>query len=198
MKWAPECMKISGFMHGVNNPELTKRLNEHVPNTLEEMMTTTTAFIRGETAALSKKKVHIPWKPQDQSKRYNFERRSDFQNQPRDGRGLSKFTLLNRTPKEIFAAESEKFKPPPPMVTPVDKRSSNKLCEFHNDKGHSTDECMQLKKQIKELVKAGKLSYFIKEIREERDKLKNRKKEAPAKEKAAAIYMIQPWHRVTR
>ncbi|GJS91351.1 reverse transcriptase domain-containing protein [Tanacetum coccineum] len=92
MKGAPECMKISGFMHGVNNPELTKRLNEHVPKTLEEMMITTTAFIRGETAAASKKKVHTPWKPQDQSKRHTSERRSDFRNQPRDGRGSSKLT----------------------------------------------------------------------------------------------------------
>ncbi|GJR29150.1 reverse transcriptase domain-containing protein [Tanacetum coccineum] len=33
MKGAPECMRISGFMHGINNPELTKRLNEHVPKT---------------------------------------------------------------------------------------------------------------------------------------------------------------------
>ncbi|GJW62961.1 reverse transcriptase domain-containing protein [Tanacetum coccineum] len=121
MKGAPECMKISGFMHGVNNPELTKRLNEHVPKTLEEMMTTTAAFIRGETAAASKKKVHTPWKPQDQSKRHNSERRSDFRNQPRDGRGLSKFTPLNRTPKEIFAAESEKFKPPPPMNSSIEE-----------------------------------------------------------------------------
>ncbi|GJX14365.1 reverse transcriptase domain-containing protein [Tanacetum coccineum] len=198
MKGAPECMKISGFMHGVNNPELTKRLNERVPKTLEEMMTMTTAFIRGETVAASKKKVHTPWKPQDQSKRHTSKRRSDFRNQPRDGWGSNKFTPLNRTPKEIFAAESEKFKPPPPMVTLADKRSRNKFCEFHNDKGHSTDECMQLKKQIEELVKAGKLSHFIKEIRQDRDKQKNRKKEAPAKEKAAAIYMIQPWHRVTR
>ncbi|GJY41832.1 hypothetical protein Tco_0429102 [Tanacetum coccineum] len=55
------------------------------------------------------------------------------------------------TPKEIFAAESEKFKPPPPMVTPADKRNNNKFCEFHNDKGHTTDEYVQLKKQIKEL-----------------------------------------------
>nr|GEU91761.1 reverse transcriptase domain-containing protein [Tanacetum cinerariifolium] len=46
MKGAPECMRISGFMHGVNNPKLTKRLNEHVPKTMEEMMITTTAFIR--------------------------------------------------------------------------------------------------------------------------------------------------------
>nr|GEV48472.1 reverse transcriptase domain-containing protein [Tanacetum cinerariifolium] len=55
MKGAPECMRISGFMHGVNNLELTKRLNEHVPKTMEEMMITTTTFIR-EAAAASKKK----------------------------------------------------------------------------------------------------------------------------------------------
>nr|GEV66471.1 reverse transcriptase domain-containing protein [Tanacetum cinerariifolium] len=59
MKGDPECMRISGFMHGVNNPELTKRLNEHVPKTMEEMMITTTAFKRGEAAAASKKKGHI-------------------------------------------------------------------------------------------------------------------------------------------
>nr|GEZ63129.1 reverse transcriptase domain-containing protein [Tanacetum cinerariifolium] len=57
MKGTPECMRISGFMHGVNNLELIKRLNEHVPKTMEEMMITTTAFIRGEAAAASKKKV---------------------------------------------------------------------------------------------------------------------------------------------
>nr|GEW39358.1 reverse transcriptase domain-containing protein [Tanacetum cinerariifolium] len=62
MKGALECMRISGYMHGVNNPELIKRLNEHVPKTLKEMMTATAAFIRGETTAASKKKVHIPWK----------------------------------------------------------------------------------------------------------------------------------------
>nr|GEU42228.1 reverse transcriptase domain-containing protein [Tanacetum cinerariifolium] len=111
MKGAPECLGIFGFMHGVNNPELTKRLNEHVPKTLEEMMTTT-EVLYGE-------------KPL---------------NQPKDGRGSNKFTPLTKTPKEIFAAESGKFKPPPPMVTPLEKRSSNKFCEFHNDKGHSTDE----------------------------------------------------------
>nr|GEV93468.1 reverse transcriptase domain-containing protein [Tanacetum cinerariifolium] len=47
MKGSLECMRISGFMHGVNNAELTKRLNDHVPKTMEEMMITTTAFIRG-------------------------------------------------------------------------------------------------------------------------------------------------------
>nr|GEX96776.1 reverse transcriptase domain-containing protein [Tanacetum cinerariifolium] len=59
MKGAPECMRISEFMHGVNNSELTKRRNEHVPNTMKEMMITTTAFIRGEAAAAGKKKGDV-------------------------------------------------------------------------------------------------------------------------------------------
>ncbi|GJZ44887.1 reverse transcriptase domain-containing protein [Tanacetum coccineum] len=84
------------------------------------------------------------------------------------------------------------------MVTQVEKRSNNKFYKFHNDKGHSTDECVQLKKQIEELVRAGKLSHFIKEIRKDKDQQKTGKKDAPAKDKAAAIYMIQPWQRVTR
>ncbi|GKB46358.1 hypothetical protein Tco_0897111, partial [Tanacetum coccineum] len=65
MMGAPECMRISGFMHGVNNPALTKRLNEHVPKTMEEMMIAITAFIRGEAAAAGKKKGHASWRAQD-------------------------------------------------------------------------------------------------------------------------------------
>nr|GFB72777.1 reverse transcriptase domain-containing protein [Tanacetum cinerariifolium] len=115
---------------------------------MEEMMITTTAFIRGEAAAASKKKDHVSWKPQDQSKRHTSDKRSGFRGHSREGKGSNRFTPLTRTPKEILAAEASKFQPPPPMVTPVEKRSGNKFCDFHNDKGHSTDECMQLKKQI--------------------------------------------------
>ncbi|GKA52268.1 reverse transcriptase domain-containing protein [Tanacetum coccineum] len=74
IKGALECMRISGFMHGVNNPELTKCLNEHVPKTMEEIMT----FIRGETAAAFKKKGHTSWKPLDQPKRHVSEQKYDF------------------------------------------------------------------------------------------------------------------------
>ncbi|GKE26376.1 hypothetical protein Tco_1441760 [Tanacetum coccineum] len=80
----------------------------------------------------------------------------------------------------------------------MEKRSNNKFCDIHNDKGHSTDECMQLKKQIEELVRAGKLSHLIKEIKHGRDQPKVEKKEVPAKDKSMAIYMIQPRHRMTR
>ncbi|GJX37012.1 reverse transcriptase domain-containing protein [Tanacetum coccineum] len=189
MQGAPECMQIFGFMHGVNNPELTKRLNEHVPKTMEEMMIITTAFIRGKVLPHPKRKaIHRGNHKTSPNDMLPSENPTSKVSRGNDG-GLAGLPLT-KTPKEILAVEAGKFKPPPPMVTLAEKRSSNKFCDFHNDKGHSTDECMQLKKQIKELVQAGKLLYLIKEIKQGRDQMKNGKKEAPAKEKSLAIYMI--------
>ncbi|GJV34124.1 reverse transcriptase domain-containing protein [Tanacetum coccineum] len=80
------------------------------------------------------------------------------------------------------------------MVTPLEKRSNiSKFCEFHNDKGHSTNEWVQLKKEIEELVRAGKLSQFVKGIRQEKDQQRPGKKDIPTKDKAASIYMIRSW-----
>nr|GEV26415.1 reverse transcriptase domain-containing protein [Tanacetum cinerariifolium] len=110
MKGAPECMRIYGFMHGVNNPELTKRLNEHVPKTMEEMITATTTFIREETAAASKKKGHTSWKPHDQPKRHVSKRRYDFRGQPREGRRSNRTTRQKVT--QSFAHVREITFPP--------------------------------------------------------------------------------------
>ncbi|GJT41641.1 reverse transcriptase domain-containing protein [Tanacetum coccineum] len=84
------------------------------------------------------------------------------------------------------------------MVTPAEKRDPNKYCEFHADTGHSTDECMQLRRQIEEMIKSGKLSQFIKELKQN-DKPKAQKKgETAGKDKPLAILMIQPWERVAK
>ncbi|GJV77396.1 hypothetical protein Tco_1508980 [Tanacetum coccineum] len=109
-----------------------------------------------------------------------------------------RFSLLTKIPREIFALEKEKFKAPPPMVTHVEKKDPNKYCEFHADTGHSTNECMQLRKQIDEMIKSGKLSQFIKELKQN-DKPKAQKMgETAEKDKPLAILMIQPLERVAK
>ncbi|GJS91357.1 hypothetical protein Tco_0773993 [Tanacetum coccineum] len=50
--------------------------------------------------------------------------------------------------KEIFITESEKFKPPPPMVTPSDKRSSNKFCEQDRDKQNNGKKDALVKEKV--------------------------------------------------
>ncbi|GKB65993.1 reverse transcriptase domain-containing protein [Tanacetum coccineum] len=64
VKGAPECMRISGFVHGITNPELIKRLHDKIPKTVDEMMRVTTYFLRGEVAASNheRKKSFPPWK----------------------------------------------------------------------------------------------------------------------------------------
>nr|GEU33276.1 hypothetical protein [Tanacetum cinerariifolium] len=126
-------------------------------NTMEEMMITTTAFMRGEAAATSKKKGHTSWRAHDQSKRQTSQKKFNFRGHPREGRGSSRFTPLQ--------GRQKKFLRP---------------------------------RLIEELVRAGKLSHLIKEIKHGRDQSKAGKKEIPAKDKPAAIYMIRSWQRMTR
>ncbi|GJU79929.1 reverse transcriptase domain-containing protein [Tanacetum coccineum] len=195
---APECMKISEFMHGITHPELIKRLYEKIPRSMDEMYRVTTSFLQGEVAAFSysRKKAPAPWRQPEEGNKPNFKK--GFKNKQRSDRKPDRFSLLTKTPKEIFALEKGKFKAPPPMVTPVEKRDPNKYCEFHADTGHSTDECMQLRKQIDEMIKSGKLSQFIKELKQN-DKPKTQKKgETAGKDKPLAILMIQPWERVAK
>ncbi|GKC92320.1 reverse transcriptase domain-containing protein [Tanacetum coccineum] len=76
VKGAPEVMRISGFMHGITNPELIKRLHDKIPKSVDEMWKITTAFLRGEVAAgnQERKKTFPPWKQQDVGHRQNFKK----------------------------------------------------------------------------------------------------------------------------
>nr|GEX99852.1 reverse transcriptase domain-containing protein [Tanacetum cinerariifolium] len=64
VKGAPECMRISGFVHEITNPELIKRLHDKIPKTMDEMRRVTTSFLRREVAASNheRKKSFPPWK----------------------------------------------------------------------------------------------------------------------------------------
>ncbi|GJW81220.1 hypothetical protein Tco_0145195 [Tanacetum coccineum] len=109
VKGTPECMRISGFMHRITNPDLIKRLHDKILKSVDEIIKVTTSFLRGEVAA-----------------------------------------------------------------------------------GHNTDEYMHLKRQIEELLKVGKLSHLINELKQNngRDQTKPGKKgEASNKDKPLAILM---------
>ncbi|GJX34120.1 hypothetical protein Tco_0245677 [Tanacetum coccineum] len=79
------------------------------------------------------------------------------------------------------------------MSGPAENQNKNKFCEFHRDKGHNTDECIHLKKQIDEEVKSGQLSHLIKELKQGNNKGEHakadKKRETFGKEKATAIFM---------
>ncbi|GKE47333.1 hypothetical protein Tco_1478591 [Tanacetum coccineum] len=73
---APKCMRISGFVHGITNPELIKRLNDKIPKTVDEMIRVATSFLRREVAASNheRKKLFPPWKQQEGNQKQNFKK----------------------------------------------------------------------------------------------------------------------------
>ncbi|GJU64636.1 hypothetical protein Tco_1246471 [Tanacetum coccineum] len=168
VKGALECIRISGFKHGITNPELIKRLHDNIPKSVDEMIRVTTTFLQGEvvTSNQVRKKTLPPWKQREARRKQNFERRGDFRNQQRLEQRRDKFTLLTKSAKEILALDKGKFKTLPPMTTPVEKRNNNKFCKFHKEVRHNTDECMHLRRQIEKLIKGGKLFHVIKELKQ--------------------------------
>ncbi|GJR49333.1 reverse transcriptase domain-containing protein [Tanacetum coccineum] len=83
----------------------------------------------------------------------------------------------------------------------IEKRNTSKFYEFHREVGHTTNECMHLKRKIKEMLKAGKLSYLIKELKQSngKDQAKAAKKEETSgKDKSLAFLMVQPWQKVSK
>ncbi|GKF23554.1 reverse transcriptase domain-containing protein, partial [Tanacetum coccineum] len=76
VKGAPKCMKISGFMHGITNSELIKRLHDKIRKSVDEMMRVTTAFLRGEVAASNRerKKPFSSWKQHETSQKHSFKK----------------------------------------------------------------------------------------------------------------------------
>ncbi|GJX02742.1 reverse transcriptase domain-containing protein [Tanacetum coccineum] len=73
---APECMKISGFIHRITHPKLIKRLYEKIPRSMDEMYRVTTSFLHGEVAAFShsRKKAPVPWRQPEEGNKPNFKK----------------------------------------------------------------------------------------------------------------------------
>ncbi|GJV55083.1 reverse transcriptase domain-containing protein [Tanacetum coccineum] len=83
---APECMKISGFMHGITHPELIKILYEKILRLMDEMYRVTMSFLQREVAAFShsRKKAPAQWKQPEGGNKPNFKK--GFKNKQRSDR----------------------------------------------------------------------------------------------------------------
>ncbi|XP_021727143.1 uncharacterized protein LOC110694271 [Chenopodium quinoa] len=88
------------------------------------------------------------------------------QNQQRSGRparglGLyNSYTQLNTPRAAIYSVNQNKedWSRPAPMIT--NGRDVKKYCMFHRDVGHYTEECVQLKENIKDLIRKGRMSQY--------------------------------------
>ena len=61
------------------------------------------------------------------------------------------------------------------------KHNQNKYCRFHRDHEHDTDECFDLKQQIENLIRQGKLrNFFGRDYKDEKLKAKVEESSRPS------------------
>ncbi|GJW12388.1 reverse transcriptase domain-containing protein [Tanacetum coccineum] len=100
-----EILQISGFMNGINNQDLIKKLNDKIPSTFDETMKRTRSFVQGEAAAAitETRKSFLAKEQVKQSDNTNQNWKANYKNRRRENANKL-FTSLIMTPKEILAA----------------------------------------------------------------------------------------------
>nr|GEX75482.1 reverse transcriptase domain-containing protein [Tanacetum cinerariifolium] len=158
IKGVPPVLRIYVFMHGHGHPELGKKLNDKISKTVDEMWERVRAFIRRETAPDTIEVIRSTrWEKSDGKSSW-----SENQNRSRN--------------IEILAIDNVNFHPPPLMVGTPKKRNMNKFRDYHQDRGHNTNDRYHLKKQIEEAVALGRLAHIVKDIRQSGQKSKGSSK----------------------
>ncbi|PWA92519.1 hypothetical protein CTI12_AA075010 [Artemisia annua] len=142
-----------------------KHIDKYIRGLVLQIRRRVRAFIRGKTTTGTTYAVKIPYgdkgtektsysKGQNGSRNRNNRRwceRNMVTCAPYAKR--DRFTPLIKTPKDILAMNNVSFPSPPPMTGPSAKRNMNKFCYYYGDRGHNTNDCYHLKRQIEEMKK---------------------------------------------
>ncbi|XP_010513511.1 PREDICTED: uncharacterized protein LOC104789525 [Camelina sativa] len=84
-----------------------------------------------------------------------------------------------RSPRSDSRVEmGETVRWPPKMKAPDNKRNTSRWCEFYDDNGHMTEDCISLRMEVNELLKKGYLREYLS------DKTRNRLEGENNKQKA--------------
>nr|XP_043639210.1 uncharacterized protein LOC122610277 [Erigeron canadensis] len=180
----PESQQVSGFTLALLPGDLQDDLSKRIPLTYGKATDRAFDFIRSrETALLVKGAVGKDrpggslgmsggsggrYDARRNDRRFDHrdtKRREERRDDRRVRRNIPYDRVINlvKSPRENFKTErvAEDFKPPRPMIHRSGKKDMSKYCEFHEDHGHETNACRELKIEIKRALDEGKLEYLV-------------------------------------
>ncbi|GJR02452.1 hypothetical protein Tco_0525436 [Tanacetum coccineum] len=101
--------------------------------------------------------------PRQQGQRYDSRR---FENRRHEVNQLG-FEALVKRPKEILATDLQlQLSPCPPMIRTSKKENLDRYCDYHGEKGHYTNDCYQLKRQLEAAMESEKLNHLVRDVRQ--------------------------------
>ncbi|XP_021847865.2 uncharacterized protein [Spinacia oleracea] len=138
--------------------EALRKANEYIRS--DELMLISHPTIGGQ-AVQSARKDHVPTQQQnfrkESGRKEGYHQRGGYQARQSVG-AYQVYTPLNTARAAIYAvSKSAAWRKPLPLNTPGNNKN---FCAFHNDHGHYTEHCKELKDNIEELVRKGYLSQY--------------------------------------
>ena len=165
-------VQLTTFKAGLRSRDLVASLTKNPPRTMAEMLLKAQNYMNAEDAVAA---IRDDEKPGDKGrkddeckgqKRERPDRRTTDVNRRKDDKGTRtiKFTpLVMPVNKILMQIKDEHYlKWPRPLHSSPHIRDKNKYCRFHKDHGHYMKDCRDLKEQIEELIRKGKLQKYVK------------------------------------
>ncbi|GJS19239.1 reverse transcriptase domain-containing protein [Tanacetum coccineum] len=172
-----EEQRISGFVHGLKTRSLVEFLSMDLPTTYKGVMEKTYTWIEAKDVATN-------GAPNDHRESFNrFKKNSSWDNNkgkknrdmfsPYCGSNHGLVSNLSKSPKEILLTKkvAKTFEQPPRLIRSRRSCDMSKYCHFHEDHGHDTNQCQELRHQIEEAVKSGQLTHLVNGIKKGNEKV---------------------------
>jgi hypothetical protein len=178
---------LTTFISGLQPGDFLFSVYKDPPTSMLEMMYEAQRYMNGEEAIQARDTATGKKRRNDYNDSQNetlelkpkMQRSQGKKREDRSRRGSNErfnhFTPLNAPMDRIFMQikDDPALKWPGKLLTNPDRRAKDKYCRFHKDHGHNTENCYDLKRQIEELIKQGKLQRFV-----ERDQREGRPPQA--------------------
>ena len=169
---ADDKVQLTIFKAGLRSRDLVASLAKNPPKTMAEMLLKAQKYMNTEDALAAIKDVEKPGdkaKKEDDRRGQKRERlacRNNDRNRKKDDKSPQtvRFTPLVMPIDKIFTQIKDEhyLKWLRPLHSSPNVRDKNKYCQFHKDHGHNTEDCRDLKEQIEELIRKGKLQKYVK------------------------------------
>ncbi|KAK3037796.1 hypothetical protein RJ639_030715 [Escallonia herrerae] len=164
-----ESVKYTAFLRGLRpTSKFAFSVNKSPPGNMKALLEKANKYIqaeeylethrdrRGEGKPEQKKRSREVTPPEGKSAK----RPKRDERRPKDTFNL---TPLNAKPSQILheIKDNKALQWPDRMKSRPNKRNKDLWCHFHNDHGHTTDNCGSLKRAIEALIKRGQLRKFV-------------------------------------
>nr|XP_023897383.1 uncharacterized protein LOC112009280 [Quercus suber] len=171
---------LAAFHNGINSNLFIHKLYEKESQSMAELVHSAQNFMNAEDTIIAKKRKRaerVEANPTRQSehdpcpKKGRTEERRDQDNKKTSSSVRNQqYTPLNMPLEQVLMQikDNPSLKWLEKMKGDPNKRNRNKYCHFHRDHGYDMDECFDLKQQIENLIRQGKLRYLLE--RDHKDK----------------------------